>query len=447
MNDNTYMNGSEAEQSQATDRPHTGTKADSIVGKVTITSPDLSKKDAGKWMSAWKMATNVYYPDVSTLFDFYTYVLGIDNTLGGLLKKRKAAVLNKQLVYKNSAGEEVPEIKAFLKNAKFGDLLKELLDARLWGRGGVEFIVGKEFDWKEVPRKHIKTKWQIISTDQVGNSGYDYTQYWNIWIIDNKDLGELLSCALAAAYKKDAMGDWAELIEGFGQPTQVIWYKLFNDQVQKELDYILENAGSAKRIKLPEGTQYEQFENKGGNATGDAQLNFIDILNKEMAIRLAGGTETTGTSKGSGSAQATVHYKVTQEMVKEDMDYLTKLLNDKKFIKVLQSYGLPVAEGGSFDFDKEIDIEYIAKFKDIIKAAKELGLPISKKFVYEQLAIPQPADGEDLLDFDKLVEEVEEEIEPATKKPAKKKPVKKQPENLRDSLPTQFANWFKSFFA
>lgn len=458
---NAHNDAETAELSQPTDRPHTGGQADNIVGKVILTSPDLSKKDAGKWLKAWRTAADVYYPNLSPLFDFYTYVIGMDNTLGGLLKKRRSAVLNKQLVYKNAQGEEVPEMKAFIKSGRFRAMLSELLDARLWGRAGIQFIVGKEFDWKAVPRKHIKTKWQVISKTQEEHTGFDYTQYWNVWIIDNGDLGELLSCSLAAAYKKDAIGDWSDLIQDFGRPTQVIWYDLFNDQVQTELDYILENAGSSLRIKLPKGTEYEQFENKGGNATGDAQAKFIDLLNKEMQIRLAGGTESTGTSKGSGHAQAMVHHQVSLEMVKEDMDYLLELLSAPSFHKVLKSYLLPVVEGGCWEYDKEIDIEYITKFKDIIKTAKELGLPITKKFVYEQLAIPQPADGDEILDFDALVEEVEEEMEQEeakkSQKKAAKKPVKPTVKNLSDTTAAKASRLFifykalaarlKSFFA
>lgn len=445
MKDTFLHSGNEADQSQPTDRPMTLNKTGEVAGKVTIHSPDLTKKDAGKWMTAWQMASNVWYPDVSMLFDFYTYVLGIDNTLGGLVEDLQTAVMNKRLLYKNSAGEEVPELKKLIASKQFRELIKELIDARLWGRGAVEFVVGKEFRWKQVPRKHVKTKWQVISYEQNGAEGYDYTKLWNVWVIDNGDLGDLLSCALASAYKKDAVADWAELIEGFGQPTQIIWYELFNDQVQKELDYILENAGSARRIKLPKGTEYKQEQNLG-NGTGDLQALFIDLMNKEIAKRMVGGTETTGTSKGSGHAQAAIHYKVQLERVKVLMDYITDLLNEPQFIRVLQSYGFSVGDG-AFEFDKEVDIEYITKYSPVLKTAKELGLPIGKKFVYETLAIPEPKDGEEVIEWIQAEVVHDEEYSPQQppRKPGAKKK-KQPPQDLNDTLLNR-ARRIRNFFA
>lgn len=448
MNNNFIPQNETDEQSQPVDKELTQNSHDAVTHKVVLTSPNLSSKDAGKWMRAWKFASNVYYPDLSELFDLYEYVIGMDNTLGGLLKKRRTAVLNKQLVYKNKAGEEVPEMKDFIKSKNFRALLAELLDARQYGRGGVEFVVGKKFKFKKIPRKHIKTKWKVISEHQSGKDGFDYTELWNVWVIDNGDFGDLLSCSLAACYKKDAVGDWAELIEGFGQPTQVIKFTGMDDQVLTELDEILEKAGSSRRIKIPIDFDYTQHENNGGNSTGDLQAKFIEVMNKEMAIKQAGSTETTGTSKGSGHAQATVHYQVTLEMIKEEMDYLIELLNEEQFHKVLKSYGIAVTEGGSFDFDKEVDIEYITKFKDIIKTGKELGLAIGSKFVYDTLAIPKPEAGDELLDIEDAVEVEEEDEKGKPPKPSKKrKPTKKeQPQNLSDSGFKRLLKSIKDFF-
>lgn len=431
------------DSTQVSDKPDNGTEEERISKGLVTSSVDLTTKDAGKWMTAWRRASNVYNPNLSNLYDFYEYVLGMDNTLGGLLKKRMTAVLNKQVIYKNAEGEEVPEMKHFIRSKKFRALLRALLNARQYGRAAIEFVPGKEFDWIELPRKHVKTKWQIISTTQEEIEGYDYTQYWNIWVIDNGDLGELLSCALAAAYKKDAVGDWAELIEGYGKPTEVFMYTLFNPQVQSEIDQIMSKAGSARKYKLPDGVKYEHHENKGGNSTGDAQLKLIDILNKEMAIKQVGGTETTGTSNGSGHAQATVHYAVQQEVIKEDMDYLIELLNEPKFFNVLKSFGIPVLEGGEFDFDREIDLDQITKLKEVIRTGKELGLRIGQKFVHESLGIPEPEEEELLLE-DVEYEEVDESEEQPPKK--KRRDPNKPPMNLNDSRFRRVMLMLRDFF-
>lgn len=427
-------NGNELGTTTVSDKPNTGEKAEQISKKIVLTTTDLNSKDAGKWLTARKHAINVYYPNLSRLFDFYDYVLGIDSTLSGLVKKRQTAVLNKQLLYKNG-DEQVEAMDEFIRSGKFKALLRQFLWDRQYGRGAVEFKPGQEFNWVPIPRKHVKTKWQVISKSQEGIDGYDYTKYKNVFVVDNNDLGDLLSCSLAAAYKKDAIGDWAELIEIWGEPTQVIYYQAFNPQVLEELDAVLEKAGSSRRIKLPEGAKYEHHENKGGNSTGDLQMQFIDLMNKEMAIAQVGGTETTGTSKGSGHAQSEVHYKVQLEVIKEDMDYLVDLLNDPQLHKIFKSYGIPVTEGGYWEFDSEIDIDYITKQKEVIKTALEMNLPISTKHIYDTLAIPEPS-ATDTLISPKPAQKPEEENEddlPA-KAPKKKKGKKiTELDNLHDS--------------
>lgn len=380
------------------DNPDTGTETSQrIIHKINTLIPDLSAKDIGKWMNAWQIAVNPVYPNRYLLYDYYTYILGHDAYLCGLIEKRQKPVLNKTLLYKDN-GQKVDAMDKLIRSRKFKDMMKELLDALQWGLAGMEFVPGREFDFRLVPKKHIKPKWQRITENQAGIDGWDYTKYWNLWVIDTGSLGMLQQCARAAAFKKDAMADWAELIEIFGRPTQVMWYDAFNPQVLAEMDGILKNAGSALRIKLPKGTEYEQFDVKGGNSTGDLQMQFIDICNKEMAVTQLGSTETTGTSKGGGYAQSDVHYQQQKELMKSDMDFICDLLNSEKFIRILKSYGLPVTETGAFEFDREVDIDYIQKYTTIIANAQKLGVPMSKDFVYETLAIPQPKEGQEILE-------------------------------------------------
>lgn len=395
--------------------------SDGIAKKVHILTPDLSTKDAGKYMTALKAAINVYYPNRQQLYDMYAYVLSLDSYLSGLIQKRQTKVLNKKLVYK-VGDKKVDEMDAFLSSEKLRMTLKYWLDCQQWGLGGLEHPVNPVYDFIEIPRKHIKPKWGRITYEQAGIDGVDYRELRNVMVVDNGHLGLLQTCALAACYKKDALGDWAELIEVFGRPTQVMWYEAFNPQIQREIDSVLKDAGSALRVKLPKGTEYKQYEVSGSNGTGDLQNKFIELMNKEMAVCQLGGTETTGTSKGSGHAQSAIHYEVEKEIMKADMDYLCDLLNSERFTEILRMYALPIKEGGRFEFDREVDIDFITEFSKIIETAHRISLPVSKKQVYEVLNLEIPENEDDVLKpaENKAEEPEEEKPEEEEQKPAAK---------------------------
>jgi phage gp29-like protein len=140
---------------------------------------------------------------------------------------------------------------------------------------------------------------------------------------------------------------------------------------------------------------------------------------------LLGNTETTGSSKGSGHAQAQVHSQQQQEIIKSDMVYLTNLLNDPVLTNYLKSLGLPVKNGGMFQFDKEVDIAYMKEKYQIDKALVEMGLQVSEDYFYDTYAIPKPKPSDTMVN---QVDMDDEETEPAdenSQKPNPRKPVKK----------------------
>lgn len=367
-----------------------------VSNEINYRSTNRGPKDILSYKEALVAAESVYWPNRHLLYDLYKDI-ELDGFLVGLREKIIDTILNKTLLYK--AGDTVVEdMNKLINSQQFQDMCRELLLTKFWGITGVEFIPGDTFRWNEIDRKHIKPKWRKITWDQYGNDGISYDNFWNLWVVGkDKDLGMYLICAFYVLLKKGVISNWADFIEMYGLPTTVMKYEAYDEQTKAELKKIIKEAGSALQIVIPKQADHEIHGDKN-TSNGDVQNKFRMMANEEMAVLIAGNTETsTSSSKSGGKSQAKTHSDQQKEKIKSLMKYLANLLNEPIFINVLRNYGYPVREGGSFIFDKEVDIEYMKEKYEIDRTWVEQGLDVSQEYVYRTYAIDKPGPGETLL--------------------------------------------------
>ncbi|HXS38322.1 MAG TPA: DUF935 family protein [Flavipsychrobacter sp.] len=374
---------------QDQDKPVTGEKIKVILNDVQVRSVDRSPKDVLTWRTGLIQAESVYYPNRQKLYDLYDDVL-LDGHLWGIVSKRIDTVLNKQIYFEKD-GKKVDALDKLIDSLIFRQILTDIMWTQMWGITGFEFIPGNEIDYRRIPRKHIKPKWQVISYEQTGEEGIDYTELANLWIIgDTHDLGLLLRCAPYALYKRGNMADWSNYIELFGQPVRVIKYDAYDEQTKIELKKILDNSGSSLALMIPKQADFDMKDGKQSNGDGELQAKFRNACNAEMSVVILGNTESTTSSDSSGYAQSEVHAKQQLEVTKSDMQYVRNMLNSNYFLNILKSYGFPI-DGGKFTFTKSYDVEQLRERISIdVKLVNKLGLPIDNSYFYETYGIPKP---------------------------------------------------------
>jgi phage gp29-like protein len=145
---------------------------------------------------------------------------------------------------------------------------------------------------------------------------------------------------------------------------------------------------------VPKQAQFQMLDGKTSNGTGDLQINFIQACNSEMSVAILGNTETTTSSKSSGYAQAKEQANQQLEITKTDLAFVENVLNGKKFLKILQSYGFP-ADRGAFQFSKELDTEELQKQLNIDRELSQ-HVPLSDDYWYEKYGRPKPDNYEEL---------------------------------------------------
>jgi hypothetical protein len=427
-----------------------------VVNQIVIRNVDRTSKDINTWRSSHIAAENVYYPNRTRLYDLYDDI-SLDGHLTGIIEKRMAAVLNKNLHFE-IADKRVDEMDDLIESNEFRKLVTLILLSKLWGISGVEFIPGKEFRYEEIQRKHIKPENGVIAIEQTEINGIDYTGLDNIWVIgEKKDYGLLLKCAPYALWKRGDMADWAQYVEIFGQPVRVMKYDAYDLKTKMELKQVVDESGSSLAMLIPKQVDFEMMDGKQSNGDGSLQEKLKNACNEEMSVIILGNTESTTSSKSSGYAQSKEHGKQQLEVSKSDLKLVTNMLNCDHFLNILASYGFKVA-GGRFKYEKEIDLDYL---KTKMEVDKEVAgqVPVSDDYWYETYGVPKP-DNYDELKAEKEAqrqaappapdpaEPDDDDPAPGKKKPARAKPVARkkaeQPAQLGffARLRTELADFF-----
>lgn len=417
---------------------------------LVLRAADRTRKDIGDWWTDFQIAEKSVYPNRTRLYDLYS-TIKIDGHLSGIVDKRIGNIINKNICFKNAEGEEVEEMEAITDSAEFRRLLKELMLQKFWGIAGFEFIPGAEFTFNSIPRKHIKPDKYLITGEQNGQTGFNYTGVWNIWVIGDKDdLGIYLKCCPYVIWKKGNMGDWAQYIEIFGQPFVVGKYNGFDVKTKEELFNTLQSFGGSNRMMIPNEAAIELIDGKTSNGNGDLQDKFRTACNQELSVIVLGATETTVSSSSSGHAQSKEHGEQQDIITKADMIDMMDWLNSEKFISILRSYGLPV-DGGYFKFEEQQDLAEVKKRLEILQMVAK-NTPVDDDEFYNISGIPKPKNY-DVLKEERKANKPSTEDEPGNNnndadpvtdtpaKPAKKK-MDKQEENLNAVL-SQLSFWQK----
>lgn len=373
--------------------------------ELVLQNADRSRADIAKWWNALQQAEQISYPNRSKLYDLYDRVK-MDGYLSGIISKRIDAVLNKNLHYEVN-NKRVDELDNLIQSSAFRNFIKHLFKKKFEGLIGFEFPVGPdEFTYKIIPVKHIKPEVNIIAEHQSGFEGIDYTDVWNIMVLQDETdrFGLLLKCCPYAILKSGSISDLAQYIELFGQPMRIGKYDAADVETKKELKRAMKEAGSSLSMTIPSQAQIEIIGDNVTNGNGDVHKVMFTTCNNEMGIIILGNTETTSNDNGGSNAKSKVQADQQLEITKSDMKEIANILSSKQFKKILQSFGYPISpdDNGLFVYEQEVDLEELKSKKDIWLAVSA-KVPVADDDWYKTFNMPKPDN------YDELKAKMEEE--------------------------------------
>ena len=386
--------------------------------------------DIGTWRGALRVAD---LGNRTKLYDLYTDLL-IDGYLSDAIDKRIDAVTDADLSF-TIKGKQVDAITDLMDTPEFENLLREIMLSRFWGISLTECYFTDGFNFKSIPRKHIRVKTKEIALREEDEHGEDYSgKDWIIQFGSDDDFGILLRAAPYVIYKRGGFGDWAQFVELFGMPQRIGKYSSMDEQSRRALIQAFEEAGSAPYLVIPKETEATQTTlSSSGN--GALYNDFRNACNEEILITILGQTRTT--QDGSSLAQGQVHLAVQEKKHRSDRRFVERMLN-KYLVPLLENRGYPV-KGGKFKFlDKaqELTVTDTVQLSGI--------LPIPQSFLYNKYNIPMPEGDEPIAGHELEQEQITipEDDEQDNPEDDQKKDAQKFKKNEKKEIKNKDRNWF-----
>ena len=354
-----------------------------IVNQVIVKAPQRKVYDVGDWRNALRSADS---GRVKSLYDLFDDVL-IDGLLADAISKRIDAVLNSELTFLDKDGKEVEEIAAIMDTTDWEELLRQIMNERIYGRSGVEFIYTPDgFHVAPIPPKHINLYNKCIVINDTDEKGIPYEGDSSLLVLGHeRNYGLLLKATPYAIYKRGGFGDWSQWVELFGMPQRVGKYNAYDPESRKLLEQAMEQAGSAPYIIIPKEAEVETKE--AGNGNGTSYNEFRQACNEEMLITILGQTLTTVQGENGARSLGEVHKEVEEGKNRSDMRFVQRVLNNR-VLPMLEARGYPVS-GGKFVFPQsaeQLSVSDIVQLSDI--------LPIPQSYLQEKYSIPVPDNDE-----------------------------------------------------
>mgnify|MGYP004670993387 CR=1 FL=1 len=385
-----------------------------IVNQVIVKAPQRKVYDVGDWRNALRSADS---GRVKSLYDLFDDVL-IDGLLADAISKRIEAVLNSELTFLDKDGKEVEEIAAIMDTTDWEELLRQIMNERIYGRSGVEFIYTPDgFHVAPIPPKHINLYNKCIVINDTDEKGIPYEGDSSLLVLGHeRNYGLLLKATPYAIYKRGGFGDWSQWVELFGMPQRVGKYNAYDPESRKLLEQAMEQAGSAPYIIIPKEAEVETKE--AGNGNGTSYNEFRQACNEEMLITILGQTLTTVQGENGARSLGEVHKEVEEGKNRSDMRFVQRVLNNQ-VLPMLEARGYPVS-GGKFVFPQsaeQLSVSDIVQLSDI--------LPIPQSYLHEKYSIPVPDNDEPIArrqaptfeptDIEGLEVSTQQETKPKTK--------------------------------
>jgi len=192
--------------------------------------------------------------------------------------------------------------------------------------------------------------------------------------------------------------EWlVNLAQIFGVPIRWATYAQGTpaEQIAK-IEDMLENMGSAAWGAFPAGTTLELKESlKAG--TDNPQLALLALVDKLCDLLVLGQTLTSEQGERGSQALGTVHAAVLSDRKKALLKWCIKVLNAQLIPAICRLNFGDTAECPYFAAGEE-DGEDAKTKAETFKVVLESGAPIPRRFYYDELGIPEPEAGDDVIE-------------------------------------------------
>ncbi|GJQ23584.1 hypothetical protein BIY37_04730 [Candidatus Brocadia sapporoensis] len=341
-----------------------------------------------------------------------------DSEVSSALQTRKLAVVGKEWeIIPASDDPEDVKIADFVKDVFLGfgyddtrrsllsgivlgykpaEILWEYSEGDVWikdvvGKASRRFVFGLDgnlrlltlqnmIEGEELPERKFIVYRNVSDNGSYYGDGLGRNLYWPVW------------------FRKNGIKFWAIFCDKFGSPTAIGKYppgtpKEQQDKLLDAVEAIQQESG----IKIPDTMTIELLEAARTGSINTYET-FCAYMDKTISKVLLGHSAATESTPGRlGNEQQSVD--IRKDYIKADADSLCECQN-KTLIPWLVDYNFPNVKAYPkvwIRTEEEKDLKPLAD-RDLI-LVRDLRLPVTKRYFYETYGIPQPEDGDELVEM------------------------------------------------
>lgn len=189
-----------------------------------------------------------------------------------------------------------------------------------------------------------------------------------------------------------------EFCQLYGKPLRKFYTA--NDEEKRKLLAELASQAVLSDVVLDKSTGEDVTIDAAGTATAIPQRELIEMAERQVHKLILGQTLTSDTSEHGGSlAQAKVHAGVERSEMLAAGRFVADVLTAQLVPAIVRmnygrTEGLPLPEIRCSVPGVEADLDKLALFDGVIN---RLGLPLRRSDLYDAFALPQPAEGDDVV--------------------------------------------------
>ena len=218
----------------------------------------------------------------------------------------------------------------------------------------------------------------------------------NGWLVAHSNAEPLILPTLVAEmFKSAALSDWAATVEKFGTP----FISAKTPAAYKSDEWIaaeeaVKHVGSGFAGVFGTDVELDVHSLAQGEAPHE---NLVDYLDRSVSRLWLGGDLST-MSKNGDAVGSNAQMQSTDILRKQDRLFAEQVI-DTQLVRpfLARVFGQSVKQRAYFRLGTDDNAEDANSAVARIKAAVELGLPVSKAFAYAELGVPQPAAWEETL--------------------------------------------------
>lgn len=348
-----------------------------------------------------------------------------DARIGSLVENRQDKILRLDMGQVDGADERINEAyRSAIDYNKMQKLGLQLLNALPYGFAMSEVVWKKEdglfvpADFIPIPRKLIRfSKFEtgdryipiLVTNNKPLDLPYKFIMHRN-----DRGTGSVEGLSILRQvywpwqFKKLGFKFWTMAAERIGVPTILALFETKTDIESKkranELVDLLHQVRSGASLALGNVKDVKYLNAEGAIKDFDV---LISMCNTEISYGLTGQSLTTNESQYGTRANAILHDDTFAAVITKDAQAL------QSSMQVLYDWFAELNFPGSRPLEFEIDAGESAPWEMITKAI-ELGIPVSKRALYNRHKIPEPETEEDsfVSQVQKRSEEPEAEGDP-----------------------------------